>query len=67
MHDIDDFLRHSYKSLFEQERKRSQKRRKVALTFVEPKGLWSEGDVLCGMLDLWSGEEDAKGKKEVAS
>ena len=65
MHDIDDFLRHSYKSLFEQERKRSQKRRKVALTFVEPKGLWSEaGDVLCGMLDLSSGEEDAKDNNE---
>ena len=65
MHDIDDFLRHSYKSLFEQERKRSQKRRKVALTYVEPKGLWSEGDVLRGMLDLSSGEEDAKDNNEV--
>ena len=55
MHDFDEFLRHSYKSLFEQERKRSQKRRKVALTFVEPRGLWSSSttdDVLHGMLEL---------------
>jgi len=54
MHDIDDFLRHTYKSLFEQERKRSstKKRRKVPLTFVEPKGLFGSNDVLSGMFSL---------------
>lgn len=52
MHMIDDFLRHTYKSLFEQERKRS-KRRKVPLAFVEPKGLFSgEDDVLAGTVRL---------------
>lgn len=52
-YNIDDFLRHCYKSLFDQERP-SKKRRKVktALTFSQPKALFSENDVLFGMLDL---------------
>ena len=56
LHDTDDFLRNTYKSLFDQERKRGQpskKRRKVhtALTFVEPQSLFTEGDVLAGIVD----------------
>lgn len=52
-YNMDDFLRHTYKSLFEQERP-SKKRRKMktALTFSQPKALFSENDVLVGMLDL---------------
>ena len=55
MHDMDDFLRHTYKSLFEQERKRGQsnkKKRKVPLTFIEPTSLFGGDDVLSGMLAL---------------
>lgn len=53
MHDMHDFGRHTYKSLFEQERKRTKKRQKVPLTFVEPKGLFGDkDDVLSGMLNL---------------
>jgi len=54
MHDIDEFLRHTCKSLYEQERQRpfTKKRRKVPLTFVEPKGLFGGNDVLSGMLSL---------------
>ncbi len=59
MYDMEDFLAHTYKSLFEQEKKRivgggmegkvidggAKKKAKVSLTFVEPKGLFCEGDV----------------------
>jgi U3 small nucleolar RNA-associated protein 19 len=53
LHNMDDFLRHSYKSLFDQERP-SKKRRnmKTALTFSQPKALFSDNDVFVGMLDL---------------
>jgi U3 small nucleolar RNA-associated protein 19 len=64
MHDMEDFMVHTYKSLFEQEKKRlggsgnvsgnsgiSGKKKKgggggkVSLTFVEPEGLFTKGDV----------------------
>lgn len=57
MYDMEDFMVHTYKSLFEQEKKRitgdgntaggggKKKKARVSLTFVEPKGLFCEGDV----------------------
>jgi len=48
MHDLPDFLAHTYKSLFDQERKQSRK--KVALTFHEPVALFGEQDVLTGIV-----------------
>jgi len=57
--DTDDFLRHTYKSLFDQERKRGEashkkkRQKKVAtpLTFVEPKSLF-EDDILGDILSI---------------
>ena len=61
MYDLEDFMVYTYKSLFEQEKKRiaggdengdggasKRKRSRVSLTFVEPKGLFGEGDVFDG-------------------
>ena len=69
MHDMEDFMVHTYKSLFEQEKKRlgssggcggggnhgiaGKKKKgggggKVSLTFVEPEGLFTKGDVFSG-------------------
>ena len=60
MHDVEEFMAHTYKSLFDQERKRlggeggsaagraKNKRRKVALTFEEPAGLFGGEDVFGG-------------------
>jgi len=57
MHDMEDFMVHTYKSLFEQEKKRiagdsgsgeersKKKKARVSLTFVEPKGLFCEDDM----------------------
>ena len=53
MYDMDDFMAHTYKSLFEQEKKRlvgsdakgSKKRSRVSLTFVEPEGLFTKDDM----------------------
>ncbi|KAL3795524.1 hypothetical protein HJC23_009237 [Cyclotella cryptica] len=63
MYDMEDFMEHTYKSLFEHEKKRivaggvdsaaaaedeggkKKKKARVSLTFVEPKGLFCEGDV----------------------
>lgn len=57
LHNMDDFLRHTYKSLFSQERKRgdgSKKRQKhlasTPLTFVKPKGLFTNNDLFCNMI-----------------
>jgi len=57
--DTDDFLRHTYKSLFDQERKRGEpshkkkRQKKIAtpLTFVEPKGLFDD-DILGEILSI---------------
>jgi U3 small nucleolar RNA-associated protein 19 len=51
MYELPDFLAHTYKSLFDQERKQ-QSRRKVALTFHEPKLLFGEHDVLTGIVSV---------------
>jgi U3 small nucleolar RNA-associated protein 19 len=58
LYDMEDFMAHTYKSLFEQEKKRitgesavgkgdvgKRKKARISLTFVEPKGLFCEGDV----------------------
>lgn len=54
MHNLDEFLLHTYKSLFEQERKRAGNKRKskVPLTFHEPKCLFKENDVFDGIFDF---------------
>lgn len=55
LHDLDDFLLHTYKSLFDQEnassniKKRSNK--KVPLTFNEPKSLFVSNDIFLGNED----------------
>ena len=46
-HDMEDFSNHTYKSLFDQERK---KKTKTAVTFKEPKSLFSNDDVFSGIL-----------------
>ena len=63
MYDMEDFMVHTYKSLFEQEKKRLRgsvggaggpKKKggasRVSLTFVEPEGLFSKDDVFSGFL-----------------
>jgi U3 small nucleolar RNA-associated protein 19 len=65
MHDMEDFMAHTYKSLFEQEKKRlgsgtggggegGGKKKggggcRVSLTFVEPEGLFSKDDIFAGI------------------
>jgi U3 small nucleolar RNA-associated protein 19 len=62
MHDMEDFMAHTYKSLFELEKKRlgsgsdggGGKNKKgggarVSLTFVEPEGLFTKDDVFGGI------------------
>ena len=49
--DLNDFLVHTYQSLFEQERKRKQ-RGETPLTFIEPKSLFVDTDVFAEILDI---------------
>jgi hypothetical protein len=58
-YDMEDFLIHTYKSLFEEESNRlavasssNKKRKAVPLTFVEPTMLIPEGDVLNEILEI---------------
>lgn len=53
-HDMDQFLLHTYKSLFEQEKKRGNNKRqnKVPLTFQKPLGLFVKGDLFDGIIDF---------------
>merc|ERR1712238_73224 len=64
LYDMEDFMAHTYKSLFEQEKKRlrgsasgasavtggggNKKGARVSLTFVEPEGLFTKDDVFNG-------------------
>jgi U3 small nucleolar RNA-associated protein 19 len=54
MHNLDEFLLHTYRSLFDQERKRAgnKRRDKLPLTFHEPEGLFKENDVFNGIFDF---------------
>lgn len=51
MYDMEDFMAHTYKSLFEQEKKRlsdakaNKKKARVSLTFTEPDALFTKDDV----------------------
>ena len=63
MHDMDEFLLHTYKSLFETERKRmdpkANKRQKaVPVTFEKPAGLFASGDIFAGILSVPRGHDD---------
>lgn len=49
---LDDFSTHTYKTLFDQERK---KKSKTALAFQEPPSLFTDKDVFCGILDTGDG------------
>jgi U3 small nucleolar RNA-associated protein 19 len=56
-YDMDDFLLHTYKSLFEEEshqkkQQQNKKRKAVPLTFVEPDKLFPVGDALHGIIDV---------------
>jgi hypothetical protein len=48
LHDMQDFSHHTYKSLFDQERK--NKNTKTAVTFKAPKSLFTEEDVFSNIL-----------------
>lgn len=50
LYDMDEFLLHTYKSLFEQESKRRVK--KTPLTFTEPKSLFTKDDLFSGILQI---------------
>jgi len=53
MHDLEDFLRHTYKSLFDQDKKRlNNKRKKIPLAFKEPTSLFVETDVFADILQV---------------
>ena len=66
MHDMDEFLLHTYKSLFETERKRmadpskksKQRQKAVPVTFEKPKGLFASEDVFAGILSVPGNHED---------
>jgi hypothetical protein len=58
-YDMEDFLIHTYKSLFEEESNKlavvpssNKKRKAVPLTFVEPTMLIPEGDLLNEILEI---------------
>lgn len=57
-YDMEDFLLHTYKSLFEEElsqqskKQQGKKRKAVSLTFVEPDTLFPEGDALHDILNV---------------
>jgi U3 small nucleolar RNA-associated protein 19 len=65
MYDMDEFLLHTYKSLFETERKRinQKKRMAVPLTFEKPKSLFTDNDIFAGLLSVPrpAGEKDSDG------
>jgi hypothetical protein len=50
MHHLEDFLGQTYKSLFEQERKRMKLKRKTPLTFHKPETLFNETGIFAGIL-----------------
>ena len=56
MHDMDEFLLHTYKSLFETERKRmdpkSKRQKAVPVTFEKPTGLFTPNDTFAGILSV---------------
>ncbi len=49
-HIIEDFTNHTYKSLFDQERKKRSE--KTALTFKEPEALFKKDDIFAGLLSF---------------
>ena len=53
-HDLDGFLVHTYKSLFDQERKRGDNKRKskVPVTFQKPESLFVDGDSFKGIFEF---------------
>lgn len=60
LHDLDQFLVHTYKSLFDAERQRGNNKRKqkVPLTFQKPSGLFANGDAFNGLFSFpISGQE----------
>ena len=56
MHDMDEFLLHTYKSLFETERKRmdpkAKRQKAVPVTFEKPHGLFTSNDIFAGILSV---------------
>lgn len=50
LYDLEEFLIHTYQSLFDQERKRKQKRGTVPLTFQRPGSLLTAGDTLSSIV-----------------
>ena len=54
MHNLDEFLLHTYKSLFDQERKRAGNKRgkKLPLTFHKPVGLFVDNDAFDNVFDF---------------
>ena len=65
LHDMDEFLLHTYKSLFETERKRmadpnksKQRQKAVPVTFEKPKGLFTSEDVFACILSVPESDGD---------
>jgi U3 small nucleolar RNA-associated protein 19 len=52
MHVLEDFLAQTYKSLFEQERKRHERKSKTPVTFHKPDSLFTDSDMFTGIVSL---------------
>jgi U3 small nucleolar RNA-associated protein 19 len=52
LYDMEEFLVHTYQSLFEQERKRKQRNGKAPLTFVKPESLFGDDDIFADILEI---------------
>lgn len=61
LHDLDAFLLHTYKSLFDHERKSlsnsNNRKRKTPLAFKEPSSLFVEGDIFDGIFKFGSNKK----------
>ena len=62
LHDMEDFLAHSHTSIFDAETKRGNAKRRTPLAFKKPDGLFVEGDMFCGLLDVPKRARGAEGE-----
>jgi len=62
LRDMEDFLAHSHTSIFDAETKRGNAKRRAPLAFKKPDGLFVEGDVFCGLLDVPKRAREAEGE-----
>ena len=67
LHDMEDFLVHSHTSIFDAETKRGNAKRRAPLAFKKPDGLFVEGDMFCGLLDVPKRARGVEGEKVLMS